>query len=721
MPALPAKIRDLPQSHRPAKPRRSQTGELRPQLLNPLFAALTTLPGVGPAVAATVARLLDRPDPRCFELLAHLPIGAIDPTPRAALSRADEGEMVTLRAVIERHRLAATGSRAPHRLGAHAAGEPVELVFFGARSDYLTNRFPVGATVLIHGQLDRFGEQWQIAHPELLDARQPEEGMLPVYRLVQGLGQRRLRALLRTAISRAPELPEWLPVDLLESQEWPSWNGAIGAVHRPADSADLEPPCAARRRLACDELVASQLALGLMRAARTRLPGRALTGDGTLIERMTTALPFALTSCQQRCIDEIQRDLASPSPMLRLLQGDVGSGKTVVAAAAMLRVIEAGAQAALMAPTEVLARQHAATLGRIMAPLGLTTVLLTGREPTARRRAALAALASGEAVIAVGTHALLEDGVEFSDLGLVVIDEQHRFGVGQRLDLVVKGHAVDVLLTTATPIPRSLVLAAYGDLASSQLVAKPPGRQPIVTRAVPNERIEEVLEATEGALDREERIYWICPVIEGSETDTAMAAVERHGQLAERFGPQVGLVHGKLSGPAKAAALDAFAAGEIRLLVATTVVEVGVDVPEASIMVIEHAERYGLAQLHQLRGRVGRGSRASSCLLLYEPPLGQAARARLGILRETEDGFRIAEEDLRLRGPGEVLGMRQSGLPAFRFADLAHHADLLPVARDVAERALAVDPGLRGPRSEPLRVLLHLFERHDAVRLLAAG
>ena len=721
MPASPARTRDLPQSNGAAKPRPPRTGELRPPLLNPLFAALTSLPGVGPAVAASAARLLDRPDPRCLDLLAHLPHAAIDPSPRLALTAADQGQMVTLSALIERHRPAATGGRAPHRLGAVAAGQPVELVFFGARGDYLTSRFPVGATVLIHGRLDRYGEQWQIAHPELVEPPEPGGGMVPVYRLVQGLGQRRLRTLVRAAIARAPELPEWLPPDLLQRRGWPGWARAIAAGHAPPTLEDLAPASPARRRLACDELLASQLALGLMRAARTRLPGRSLAGDGRLTAAMAQALPFALTPCQQRCIGEIAQDLASPAPMLRLLQGDVGSGKTVVAAAAMLRVIEAGTQAALMAPTEVLARQHAATLSRLLAPLELTVALLTGREPAARRRAALAALATGEAAIAVGTHALLEDGVEFADLGLVVIDEQHRFGVGQRLDLVVKGHAVDVLLTTATPIPRSLVLAAYGDLASSQLTAKPPGRQPIVTRAVPNERIEEVLDATARALAREERIYWICPVIEGGEGDPAMPAVERHRQLAERFGPQVGLVHGRLAGPAKAAALDAFAAGTTRLLVATTVVEVGVDVPEASIIVIEHAERFGLAQLHQLRGRVGRGTRASSCLLLYEPPLGQAARARLAILRETEDGFRIAEEDLRLRGPGEVLGLRQSGMPTFRFADLGAHGELLPLARELAGRALAEDPGLRGPASEPFRVLLHLFERHDAVRLLAAG
>ncbi len=682
---------------------------------------LTTLPGVGPAVAASAARLLDRADPRCLDLLAHLPQTAIDPTPRAALASADLGQMVTLSVRIEGQRLAATGGRAPHRLRAQIGDETLELVFFGTRSDYLGSRFPVGGTVLVHGRLERYGEQWQMAHPELIEPRDPGQGMLPVYRLTQGLGQRRLRTLVQTALARAPNLPEWLPPNLVLDHGWPGWSEAIATAHAPPTAADLDPGCPARQRLACDELLASQLALGLMRAAHIRLPGRAFHGDGQLAAAMAAALPFALTACQRRCIGEIEHDLGSAAPMLRLLQGDVGSGKTLVAAAAMLRVIEAGAQAALMAPTEVLARQHAATLTRLLQPLGLEVTLLTGREPAARRRSALSAIASGSAAIAVGTHALLEEGVEFHDLGLVVIDEQHRFGVGQRLDLVVKGHAVDVLLTTATPIPRSLVLAAYGDLASSQLLTKPPGRQPIVTRAVPNERIGEVLAATERALAREERIYWICPLIEAGETDPAMAAVERHRQLAERFGPRVGLVHGRLAGPAKAAALEAFASGDSRLLVATTVVEVGVDVPEASIIVIEHAERFGLAQLHQLRGRVGRGQRDSCCLLLYEPPLGPVAHARLRILRETQDGFRIAEEDLRLRGPGEILGVRQSGLPAFRFADLGAHADLLPLVRDLADRALAADPGLRGPASEPLRVLLHLFERHDAVRLLAAG
>ena len=716
--ASPIGTRDLADSPAAAKP---HANDLRPPLLHPLFAPLTTLPGVGPAVAAAAVRLLGRPGPRAIELLAHLPSGGIDPTPRSGLSDADEGEMVTLKVEVERHETAPRGGRAPHRVHARTGGEPIELVFFGARGPQLTARYPVGGTVLLHGRLGRYGARWQMPHPEPLQDEAAQSGVIPLYPLVQGIGQRRLRRLVETALCRIPDLPEWLPDCVLRQRGWPSWSTAVRLAHRPGAPEGLAPEAPARRRLACDELLASQLALGLMRRAREGRAGRALRGDGSLMAGLSASLPFAPTSCQRTAITEITADLARPTAMLRLLQGDVGSGKTLVAAWAMLQAIEAGAQAAVMAPTEVLARQHAATLARLFEPLGVRVALLVGRESAARRRATLTDLAEGRASVAIGTHALLEEGVEFRDLGFVVIDEQHRFGVGQRLDLVIKGRAVDVLLMTATPIPRSLVLAAYGDLPVSQLRTKPPGRQPIITRVTPSDRMDEVLTAIGRALDRGERIYWICPMIDCDEANPVTAAVDRHRELWERFGDCVGLAHGRLPGPAKAAALEAFAAGESRLLVATTVVEVGVDVPEASIIVIEHAERYGLAQLHQLRGRVGRGGRPSSCLLLYQPPLGREAGARLAILRRSEDGFRIAEEDLRLRGPGEVLGLRQSGLPAFRFADLAHHADLLPVARDLAESALARDRSLLDCGSERLRLLLHLFERHDAVRLLAAG
>lgn len=694
---------------------------LRPPPLHPLFAPVTGLPGVGPATAEALARLLDRPEPRLLDLLAHLPCDAVDPRPRERLEPADEGKMVTLLARIEGHRAAPPGGRAPARvLAAAAGGAPLELAFFRPPRGMLEQRLPIGGEALLHGQLARYGGRWQMAHPEILDRRRiPGDHWLAVYPLVRGLTQHRLRALAGAALERVPDLPEWLPAERLRAAGWPAWADALRAAHRPTSAADLAPEAPARQRLAFDELLAAQLALLLGRAARARLPGRPLAGTGALVARLLAALPFALTDDQRRAIDEIGADLARPAPMLRLLQGDVGSGKTVVALAAMLQAVEAGAQAALMAPTEVLAQQHAATLGRLAAPLGLAVELLTGKEPAARRRAALERLASGAAPLAVGTHALFQEGVAFRDLGLAVVDEQHRFGVGQRLDLVGKGgRAVDLLLTTATPIPRSLVLAAYGDLAASKLAQKPPGRRPIATRAVPDERIGEVVEATARALARGERIYWICPLVEGSEADAATAAVERHRRLRERFGAAVGLVHGRMPARDKEAALAAFAGGATALLVATTVVEVGVDVPDATVIVVEHAERFGLAQLHQLRGRVGRGPRPSACLLLYQPPLSAAARARLATVRRTEDGFAIAEEDLRLRGPGELLGVRQSGLPRLRFADLDRQQTLLAPARAAAERAARAGPG---GGAAALALLLHLFERPGAVGLLAAG
>lgn len=712
--------RDLPQSPSPAKVAAGEI-ELRPDALHPLFAGVASLPGAGPAVVAAAARLLQRPEPRALDLLAHLPNDAIDPIPRDSLAGVAPGEMVTLLAEIESHRPGASGGRAPYRVAARIAGEALDLVFFGGRTAYLQARLEPGSTVVVHGQLGRYGDRCRMAHPQLLDQRRNAEGWLPVYPLGRGLNQYRFRLIVGAALDSLPDLPEWLPAELVGARAWPSWMAAIRAAHRPANAAALAPGAPARQRLAFDELLASQLALQLMRQARIRLPGRSLAGDGRLRTALLTALPFAPTASQTRAMAEIGTDMAATLPMLRLLQGDVGSGKTLVAAVAMLQAVEAGAQAALMVPTEVLARQHAATLRRLLEPLHLQVELLVGRDQPAKRRAALERLAGGASALAVGTHALFQTGVSFKDLGLAVIDEQHRFGVGQRLDLVGKGQAVDVLLMTATPIPRSLVLAAYGDIACTHLTDKPPGRAPIVTRAVPLERIQEVLAATARALGDGQRIYWICPVVETGEHDPAMAAVERHRQLAERFGAAVGLAHGRQTSRDKEAALAAFAAGTTPLLVATTVVEVGVDVPEASIIVIEHAERFGLAQLHQLRGRVGRGSRPSACLLLYEAPLARMARARLEILRSTEDGFVVAEEDLRLRGPGEVLGQRQSGLPGFRFVDLARHQELLGPARDLAERLAGPAAPRDAGRAAALRVLLHLFERHDAVRLLAAG
>jgi ATP-dependent DNA helicase RecG len=523
------------------------------------------------------------------------------------------------------------------------------------------------------------------------------------------------------ALERVPALPEWIDPALRERRGWPAWDDGVRRAHAPEAEADLLPTTPARERLAYDEIFASQLAVSLVRARRHRQKGRAIVGTGVLTRPVEAALGFSLTGAQRLAIAELTAEMAQPRRMVRLLQGDVGSGKTVVALIAMLTAIEGGGQAALMAPTEILARQHHATLQRHGAAARVEIGFLTGREKGRARASMLASLASGLTPAVVGTHALLQPDVEFRDLALVVIDEQHRFGVEQRLGLYAKGRDADTLLMSATPIPRTLMMTAYGDLDVSRLTEKPPGRHPVDTRTVALERIEDVVAAVGRALAREAKVYWICPMVEESETADLAAVEERYKTLAPLFPARVGLVHGRMKPADKDRAMTGFAGGELDLLVATTVIEVGVDVPEATVMVIEHAERFGLAQLHQLRGRIGRGDQPSTCLLLYQSPLGDVAKRRLSILRETEDGFRIAEEDLRLRGAGEVLGTRQSGLPTLRLADLAIHEELVAIAHDDARLALERDPHLETERGQALRTLLYLFRRDEAVQYLRAG
>jgi ATP-dependent DNA helicase RecG len=694
---------------------------LRPAILFPLFKPVTGLPGVGKQIARLIEKLTG--GPLVADLLWHLPTGLVDRKLASSIATAPEAAVVTLKVTVDRHIKGLSG-RVPYKVRVFDPSGYLHLVFFNARAEHLQKLLPTGAERIVSGRLDSYQGERQITHPdyvvspaELADVQGPE----PVYPLTTGLTPKPLLKAIRAAVALAPELPEWLDRSLVKRESFPAWRDALTLAHSPHGEAELSAMAPARRRLAYDELLANQLALGLVREHHKRLAGRPLAGDGHLAARLIEALPYQLTGAQRMALAEISADLKSEHRMLRLLQGDVGSGKTVVALLAMLHAVEAGAQAALMAPTEILARQHFATIAPLAAAAGLRIALLTGRDKGKAREALLAELAAGALPLIVGTHALFQEDVAFRDLALAVIDEQHRFGVHQRLQLASKGKGVDVLVMTATPIPRSLMLTAYGDLDVSRLTEKPPGRQPIDTRALPMERLEEVIEAARRAIKTGARIYWVCPLIEESETVDLANAVERR-QLLEPFFPgRVGLVHGKMKAAEKDRAMEQFMEGALDILVATTVIEVGVDVPEASVMVIEHAERFGLAQLHQLRGRVGRGSARSSCLLVYQAPLGEAAKARLKILRESEDGFRIAEEDLRLRGAGEVLGTRQSGMPEFRLADLAVHEDLLAIARDEAKLILSKDPDLAAARAEPLRVLLYLFERDAAVRFLRSG
>jgi ATP-dependent DNA helicase RecG len=692
----------------------------RPQILFPLFAPVQTLPGVGPRSAPLVERLCGS---RVLDLIWHLPVGFIDRRYAPQVARARPNVVATLKVRVDEHR-PPRRSRQPYRVWCSDDTGGLALVFFNARRDYLEKALPPGEVRIVSGLVEDYGGERQITHPDYIvppAERDSVPALDPVYPLTTGLTARTVGRIVRTAVNGAPELPEWQDDGWRAARRWPGWRDALVAAHAPADAGALEPTAPARARLAFDELLANQLALALVRRQMHRLPGRSIRGTGRLATTALAALSFRPTGAQEQAIAEIRSDMATDRRMLRLLQGDVGSGKTVVAVAAMLTAVEAGTQAALMAPTEILARQHMATLEPLAAAADVRCALLTGRDKGRTRDAVLAGLADGTLPIVVGTHALVQEGVAFRDLSLVVIDEQHRFGVHQRLELAGKGRGVDVLVMTATPIPRTLMLTAYGDMDVSRLTEKPPGRRPVDTRAVPLERLDEVVAAIGRRLAAGDKVFWVCPLVEESEALDVAAAEERHASLRRVFGNRVGLVHGRLKGTDKDVAMAAFAGGGVDLLVATTVIEVGVDVPAATVMVVEHAERFGLAQLHQLRGRVGRGAGASVCMLLYAAPLTDAAKARLNVLRDTDDGFRIAEEDLRLRGAGELLGTRQSGLPSFRVADLAHHGDLLAAARDDARLILERDPELASPRGRALRVLLYLFERDAAVAYLRSG
>ncbi|MGG6893488.1 ATP-dependent DNA helicase RecG [Rhizobium sp. BR 315] len=701
---------------------------MRPAILDPLFASISSLPGVGPKVSELLVKLLDREtidDCRVIDLIFHAPHSIIDRREQPGIARAPQGAIVTITGRVDRHQPPPNArSNVPYRVYLHDETGELALVFFRGKAQWLEKQLPLDETVTVSGKVDWFNGRPSMVHPDYIMRESEAENLPlvePVYPLTAGLTPKFLRKTIEAALPRIPQLPEWDDIALAQKQGFPSISDSFHMLHAPRDAADIDPQAPARRRLAYDEFLAGQLSLSLVRQRLRKVAGQPVHATGEISGKILESLPFSMTNSQRDAVADILKDMAGTERMLRLLQGDVGAGKTLVALMAIAAVIESRGQAVLMAPTEILARQHHTTISKFAANANLSVEVLTGRTKGRERDAILERIASGEAQIIIGTHALFQDSVAYANLMLAVVDEQHRFGVHQRLRLTAKGISPHMLVMTATPIPRTLVLAAFGDMDVSKLTEKPAGRKPIQTITIPNERTGDIVGRLKSALAEGKKAYWICPLVEESEESDLMSAEERHETLTKALGPGIGLIHGRMSGPEKDAVMMAFKNGEIRLLVATTVVEVGVDVPDATIMVIEHAERFGLAQLHQLRGRVGRGDEASTCILLYKGPLGETGHARLSIMRETEDGFRIAEEDLKLRGEGELLGTRQSGTPGFRIASLEAHADLLEIARKDAAYLIERDPELTGERGVAVRTLLYLFRRDEAIRFLRAG
>ena len=693
----------------------------RPEALFPLFADIETLPGVGPKSAKLMAALnVNKP----VDLVFTLPASGIDRRKRASVLGADLPGVVTVEVTVGQHWAPARRGGA-YRVTVEDAQTSFQIVFFRAHDEYLRRMLPTGERRIVSGKVELFDGVAQMVHPDHMlpvDEAGHIPDFEPVYPLTAGLTQGVMRKAVAGALARLPEVTEWIDPGQKAKEHWPDWSDALRAAHTPQAMADLGVAHPVRLRLAYDEFLAHQLTLALARSAFKRAKGRATVGSGALQRRVMDALPYKPTGAQTRAISEIAADMAREIKMNRLLQGDVGSGKTLVALNALLIAVEAGGQGVMMAPTEILARQHLEGLRPLAESAGVVLEILTGRDKGPERRAKLAALKAGDIHILVGTHAVFQKDVEFGDLRLAIVDEQHRFGVRQRLELGRKGASVDVLVMTATPIPRSLSLAQYGDMDISVLDEKPPGRKPISTAMVNMARMDEVVDHLRRAIAEGRQAYWVCPLVDESEISDLSSAEERFRRLRAALGEGVvGLVHGQMPPEDKDAAMRAFQRGEISVLVATTVIEVGVDVPNASIMVIERAESFGLAQLHQMRGRVGRGEAASTCLLMYQAPLSEGGERRLTTMRDTEDGFRIAEVDLEMRGAGDVIGTAQSGLPRFRIADLEGQAALMAIAQSDARKLLSDDPGLTSPRGQAARVLLWLMERDQAIRLISVG
>ena len=693
----------------------------RPFILDTLFRSINILPGIGPSSQKRIEKLID--GGKILDLLLHAPVDFIDRRFTPKIADAPNGQIATLQVRIDKH-MPNTRKSLPYRVKAVDESGSMDLVFFHAKKPWIEKSLPLGETRIISGKVEYFHGKAQMVHPDSIGTiaeKADIQTVEPIYPLTQGVTNKVLRKSIMSAMKMAPDFPEWLDGAHMMRSKWPHWKEAIIKLHHPENEKDLEPLTPHRARLAYDELLANQITIALIRRNQVTISGRSFKTSSILRPKVLEALPFALTGAQERSLKEINEDMASNKRMLRLLQGDVGSGKTVVTCLAALNAIENGSQAAILAPTEILARQHAESMKDWLEAAGVRYVILTGRDKGKKRETLVNQIKNGAAQLIIGTHAIFQDDIEYHDLGLAIIDEQHRFGVHQRLSLSSKSKSTDILVMTATPIPRTLSLTNYGDLEVSKLDEKPPGRKPIETLLIPKEKIEDLIAGLKRKISEGNRVYWVCPLVEESELIDLEAAEDRYDILKSFFPDRIGLVHGRMKAEDKDAVMQKFAAGELDLLVATTVIEVGVNVPEATIMVIEHAERFGLSQLHQLRGRVGRGSAQSYCFMLYSGPLGETAKERLSTMRDTEDGFVIAEKDLELRGSGDILGTKQSGEAHFKIANLAVHGDLLATAHTDAKLLIEKDPELTSERGQNIKTLLYMFERDQAIKYLKSG
>ncbi|WND02482.1 ATP-dependent DNA helicase RecG [Temperatibacter marinus] len=698
---------------------------MRPASLNGYFKDIETLAGIGPRNKAHFLRLFGRQDSaRLVDVVFHMPVSVIDRRYRPHVVDAQDGQVATLEVEVLKH-IPSHNRKSPYKVLCEDSTGNLTCAFFNPHRSWIEKQLPIGEMRLISGKVEHFRGEIQITHPDyMLPIDQADEmpALETIYPLTSGLGIRALRKALFSALKNVPEVNEWHDPGIMKRETWGTFKESLLQVHSPSQGSDIATNSLYRQRLAYDELLAGQLALALVRDRARKSSGRPIVGTGAITKEILHHLPFNLTGDQQKSFDDIIADMGKKEAMLRLVQGDVGSGKTIVALLAMATAVEAGMQGAILAPTEILARQHMEFMTDLADKVGLKIDLLTGRNKGKKRADLLSRLENGEIDILIGTHAIIQEDVTFANLGLAVIDEQHRFGVQQRMALAHKTvEGADLLVMTATPIPRTLTMTAYGDMDVSLIQEKPPGRKPIQTKVVSHDRLGELVSGLRRALEQGQQIYWVCPLVQESEVLDLAAAEDRYEGLKKVFGAKVGLVHGKMKAAEKDSVMLQFSEGDIRLLVSTTVIEVGVNVPNATIMVIEHAERFGLAQLHQLRGRVGRGEKQSTCMLLRARDIGAVAKSRLQVMRDTEDGFVIAEEDLKLRGAGEILGTRQSGMPEYHFVDLEEHKHLIELARDDARMIMNKDAGLETPRGKALRELLYLFEKDEGVRLLRGG